>query len=127
MPENITVVKLESLKFMAQAYISGELADQLANGCKVDVRWNDIMDGLVLQLTARITSQKLDYFTVEYPRDWWEAFKERWFPAWAKERWPVTWLARTVTSYCLYPMVAMPDQHSTIYIHHAQETRKGDA
>ncbi len=25
----------------------------------------------------------------EYPADWWQAFKERFFPAWAKRRWPV--------------------------------------
>ncbi len=25
----------------------------------------------------------------EYPADWWQAFKARWFPRWAKRRWPV--------------------------------------
>lgn len=25
----------------------------------------------------------------QWPRTWWDAFKERWFPAWAKDRWPV--------------------------------------
>ena len=122
-----TRVQLESLKLMAEAYVSAELLDQLANGCKVGVFWNDILDGLVVKLTARITSQELDCIMVEYPMNWWEAFKERWFPAWVKARWPVTWLVRTVTSYGLYPKVAMPHQCSTIYIQHAQETRKGDA
>lgn len=26
---------------------------------------------------------------VEYPADWWEAFKDRWFPSWLKRRYPV--------------------------------------
>jgi hypothetical protein len=26
--------------------------------------------------------------TLCYPADWWQAFKERWFPAWALKRWP---------------------------------------
>lgn len=25
----------------------------------------------------------------QWPADWWQAFKERWLPAWAKRRWPV--------------------------------------
>jgi len=25
----------------------------------------------------------------QWPATWWDAFKERWFPAWAKRRWPV--------------------------------------
>jgi len=26
-----------------------------------------------------------------WPKDWWQAFKDRWFPAWALKRWPVQW------------------------------------
>jgi len=26
---------------------------------------------------------------IEYPKDWWQSFKDRWFPVWAKKRWPV--------------------------------------
>lgn len=27
--------------------------------------------------------------TVSFPCDWWQHFKQRWFPAWALVRWPV--------------------------------------
>lgn len=26
-----------------------------------------------------------------YPKTWWDAFKDRWFPSWLKERYPVEW------------------------------------
>jgi len=26
---------------------------------------------------------------LEVPANWWEHFKQRWFPAWALKRWPV--------------------------------------
>jgi len=26
---------------------------------------------------------------VAWPATWWDAFKERWYPAWAKKKWPV--------------------------------------
>lgn len=31
---------------------------------------------------------KREAVSVHYPSTWWDAFKERWFPAWAKRRWP---------------------------------------
>lgn len=27
--------------------------------------------------------------SIEYPMDWWQWFKDRWFPKWAKRRWPI--------------------------------------
>ena len=27
----------------------------------------------------------------KWPKTWWDAFKDRWFPVWAKKRWPVEW------------------------------------
>jgi len=36
--------------------------------------------------TARFYGIKNEY---KWPSDWREAFKERWFPVWARERWPI--------------------------------------
>ena len=37
---------------------------------------------------AQIGEQKFSYHA-KYPKDWWEAFKEKWFPLWLKGRYPV--------------------------------------
>ena len=34
---------------------------------------------------------EIDRLQFKFPRDWWEAFKERWFPEWARKRWPVVY------------------------------------
>jgi len=48
---------------------------------------------LLLRLDAYVWSQKLQDETVtlsvNFPATWWEAFKKRFFPAWALRRWPV--------------------------------------
>lgn len=46
---------------------------------------------LVLKLDAYITGRVADRICidVEYPADWWEAFKDRWFPNFMLKRWPV--------------------------------------
>ncbi len=31
---------------------------------------------------------------LRYPADWWQAFKDRWFPEWALKRWPIEWEVR---------------------------------
>ena len=38
-----------------------------------------------------------------FPADWWQAFKERWFPRWALKRWPVRRTFVNVTGASVFP------------------------
>jgi len=42
---------------------------------------------------------------IRYPADWWEAFKERWFPRWLLKRYPVKYHEETVEAREIYPTV----------------------
>lgn len=46
---------------------------------------------LVLTLTSCVAQNKKEPIDIseQWPCDWWQAFKERWFPRWALRRWPV--------------------------------------
>ena len=57
------------------------------------------------QLTAKILERELSSF--RYPATWWDGFKEAYFPAWAKQRFPVKWVG--ITSVALYNG-ALPDE-----------------
>lgn len=49
----------------------------------------------------------------QYPADWWQAFKERWFPEWAKDRWPVCYERIDVSERrykAVCPHIEVPDQ-----------------
>jgi len=48
-------------------------------------------DIMVLNLMAYVTGKIVEkiHIDVEYPADWWEAFKDRWFPEFMPKRWPV--------------------------------------
>ena len=68
-----------------------------------------IIEGEVGQLSLRLL---LDVATQEddlcsYPCDWWQAFKERWFPAWAKRKTPVR--MTEVLAVHKYPELAVPE------------------
>lgn len=42
---------------------------------------------------------------VKYPADWWQHFKLRWFPKWAKKRWPVRFSVTEFVATHVYPQL----------------------
>jgi hypothetical protein len=40
---------------------------------------------------------------IKYPRDWREAFKERWFPSWLLSRYPVVYKTHRIDVREIYP------------------------
>ena len=60
----------------------------------VQVQWrewrDETMSSMVYELCGYALSQRIGSTVVRFyvPADWWAAFKERWYPAWALRRWP---------------------------------------
>lgn len=99
---------LERLKFVAHAALSDKLLDcgDSPPGVVMQLTVGEMFDDMrySLGLVARVTGRRLP--EVRYPADWWQAFKERWFPVWAKERWPVRFT--TCDIQALYPDIQLP-------------------
>lgn len=58
---------------------------------RVETDMDYIADAMVVSLftyMAGIGKERVEVHE-EWPANWWEALKERWFPAWALRRWPV--------------------------------------
>ena len=62
--------------------------------------------------------ERLGRQEVSYPKDWWQAFKERWFTSWMKRRWPVLMTTRRFVAHALYPDYrnVFPDQRVVFVI-----------
>jgi hypothetical protein len=72
-----------------------------------------LMDKFVVRIRAAIAGQRLESF--QYPADWWEAFKERWFPQRLLKRFPVQYERREVRAY-YRDIVLKPGQtHIAVY------------
>lgn len=61
---------------------------------QIDMRWETtIIQNMAMTWEAEYAKAFLQRIQLKashkWPRDWWEAVKERWAPAWFKERWPV--------------------------------------
>ncbi len=51
------------------------------------------IEGVGLRLRAYVYAMPKETIEIhlKYPDDWWQAFRERWFPDWWLRRWPVVY------------------------------------
>ena len=92
-----------------QKAVVGYLSDEGLDGVTADtpqVRSMAERFGSQIVQVLRIPGNSL--FEKSYPSTWWDAVKARWFPQWAKDRWPITY--ETVTIKALYPKLALPNE-----------------
>lgn len=73
---------------------------------------------LVLRLSASVWGEDLPAKIITYPADWWQAFKQRWFPGWALKRWPVAHTVIHLKGVALYPdyQPKLDGQHCVVKI-----------
>ena len=78
---------LHRLRFGLEAQ---HAASFLTNPIDVDVRVDVWCDMIVAQCRSFVWTEKIG--EVRYPANWIEAFRERWWPEWAKRRWQICYI-----------------------------------
>ncbi len=63
---------------------------------------------LRMQLTRYVLAQELESKTVEWPADWWQAFRQRWFPKRWLKRHPVKMESCKLVARATYPDIIHP-------------------
>ena len=96
----ITEIELEKIRLAILEVVSEEILDP-----KVDfsLHTSFIRDDIAIRLRGYIWGKQLGKHSVTYPEDWWQAFKERWFPKWVLGRYPVRYKIFEVDVKALYP------------------------
>ena len=63
----------------------------LRNTMSVQTYINNVTGQMVVDLKASVLAMptRRVLLKVQYPADWWQAFRARWFPAWWLRRWPI--------------------------------------
>lgn len=110
-------VILKNFHYASSMYISEKMLKQY-NGTYVDLL-KSVFGGLEARMGAYIAGQNLKEITSKYPSDWWQAFKERWFPNWLLEYYPVKYTAVKLEARVLYPEIHFPEKqyHLVLYKH----------
>ena len=91
-------ITLKRIKYAMEAYIDDGIFDVIEFKVDADIKsWGE--------RTARIFKemmvQEISNSGIEYPADWKEAFKERWFPDWIKKKYPVKY--KKYDAYMIFP------------------------
>jgi hypothetical protein len=106
-PLGVSHRKLDFMKFgTMHSFSRAELQrlPALGNGSwAIEQMEEFVSERLTYQLTGYILSRPVKDLKFEYPRDWWEAVKERFAPAWVLKRWPVQRTTHVVKVRDLYP------------------------
>lgn len=63
----------------------------LAGKMQIEARIDHVIRGMVIELTSYMIGEHRDTVSIHkrWPRNWWQAFREEWFPSWWLRRWPV--------------------------------------
>lgn len=77
-------------------------------------------EDMIARLTYEVYGRRAER-TVSWPETWWDAVKQRWFPAWALKRWPVVMHVETVTARALFPELH-PVERSHLIIYSVENT-----
>ena len=97
--ETNTIV-IEKLKYAFFKALAAEEIDATAD-FSLHADW--FADSITARVKGFIWSSKIDTVHIQYPKDWWQAFKERWYPAWLKRKYPVVYRKRKIDFYAMYP------------------------
>ncbi len=82
------------------------ISDKMVN---VELDRNIALRGQMVK--SIITALSVPATSVQYPTDWWQAFKKRWFPHWLKVRFPVNYTVWTAARYCPHKAISEPRPH----------------
>lgn len=97
---------LDVIELGAQAIVTDRVRDSL----KYESQYEPSLRATTINSFMRLAGQRFPEKRFEYPSTWWDALKERWYPAWALRRWPA---ARTVVTWSpkvVYPLIALTEE-----------------
>lgn len=89
--------ELERLKYG----IVKKVPEALITSIRVEEHLDFMSNEIAITLQGFIWGNHIQ--SIQYPRDWWQAFKERWYPKWLLAKYPVRYKVFEVDVKALYP------------------------
>ena len=116
--ESMSEIQLERFKFCVFSWITQDLIKDFSISPELDISLhsNFMSNEIVFRIRQDVLGQQLDKVEVRYPWDWWQAFKQRWFPQWLLKRYPVVEMVKVIDIRALYPKITIPDHKPVINV-----------
>ena len=118
------MVEMNEFTLKVEKLVASCMVDQRIFIANSEVMAEEMANQLVMQLRVALASQELETvthaFEVEYPENWYQHFRQRWFPKSWLEKHPVKMKKETKTVHftvkAYYPELALPDKPYTIRV-----------
>lgn len=117
-PTELRPPKVKQFSLKRETYAAQQtVSDRIVSDMGLDLVFDYVQEDLyhIFRVKFRPFSEHLVFDTVKYPKDWWQAFKERWFPAWLKLRYPIEYNSYKIDLRALYTKVSVPPSQHTYY------------
>lgn len=115
--DRMKYLTLEKLKYHGELYLSNEFVEGIRVSIEaLDQRLAYFAEGFVLKMVREVWASPAAEHVVEFPADWWQAFRQRWLPAWWLRRHPVAMKRAVLTAKHLYPKMAPVPGQKTITV-----------
>lgn len=99
-------VKVDHVRYILERFTARIYFDEsVLRTMKMEAIEDFRRDQMVYQLSMMVAAWR-EQRILRVPANWWEHFKQRWFPAWALKRWPVLTTAYDAIDYL--PRVPIP-------------------
>lgn len=72
-------------------------------GVRLESYLDDATWSLAIKMYKYLESEEVGEHCVTYPKDWWQHFKQRWFPVWLRRKYPVQYKSEKFEMGVLYP------------------------
>lgn len=100
--------ELKRLQFGTSHRLTKDIAEMLS----MDITYGGavydaVLDAIVLSIRGNILVDEVAQIEVKYPLDWWQAFRERWFPKCLLKRSPVQYNTQSLSARILYPHILL--------------------
>lgn len=103
-------INIERIRFGVEIALSDEMP---AVSQSLEAVERQMVDNVVYSFRAAMWGQQ-KRVEISYPFDWWQAFKARWFPAWALRRWPAQYTVHIITAQELLPKLVGDEKMQSI-------------
>lgn len=77
--------------------------------------WSDMTTNeIIYKLEMFVYGELIDEVGVSYPKDWWQAIKERFAPKWFLSKYPVEHKNIVLTAEAVYPKLSLPNAEPVV-------------
>lgn len=94
--------QMQKFVYQLKTMVTDGLLDT-ESSIELDYVYNQLYEQLELSFKGWLWGESLGQARIVYPADWWQAFKERWFPSFLRDRYPIIYSVREIDVKAIYP------------------------